>query len=540
MTASVARADAVVIGAGFAGLYALHTLRERGLDVVGIEAADAVGGTWLFNRYPGARCDLESIEYSYSFSKEIEQEWEWTELMPAQPEIEAYLNFVADRLDLRPLIRFETMVTGLTYDEISATWSVQTEAGDRYEASYVVAATGLLSVPIDPDIPGMADFAGTSVFSSRYPREGVDFDGKRVGIIGTGSTGVQATPRIAEHAEHLYVFQRSAAYTFPSTSRPYEPGELDQLKAQYPAIRAAQREAMAGAARTSAFSVMAEAGTRPPLRTATREEQLAALDEYGRVGALFWCDVAYDMEAAEMARQLYGEAIARTVKDPATAAALIPSYPFGCKRPIIDEGYYDAFNRDNVSLVDLTATPIERITPTGIQTSAGHIDLDLMFYATGFDGLTGALTRMDVRGRGGASLREQWTNDGPGAYLGLQVAGFPNLFIVGGPGGPGALANVAAALEIQIDWIADCIDHVRSTGRRAVEPDPETQAEWVGLMSSLVEGTVVLHPSCNSWWNGANVAGKKRIFMSFAAGLPEYRARCEAAATSGYQGFVFA
>jgi cation diffusion facilitator CzcD-associated flavoprotein CzcO len=345
---------------------------------------------------------------------------------------------------------------------------------------------------------------------------------------------------IAREADHLYVFQRSAAYTFPSTSRAYEPGEFDRLKADYPSIRATQRESAAGAARTSAFSVMGEAMSRPPLRTATREEQLAALDEYGRVGAMFWSDVSYDMEAAEMARQLYGEAIARTVKDPTTAAALVPSYPFGCKRPIIDEGYYDAFNRDNVSLVDLTKTPIERITPTGIQTSAEHIELDLLFYATGFDGLTGALSRMDIRGRGGASLRDIWTNDGPGAYLGLLVSGFPNLFIVGGPGGPGALANVAAALEVQIDWIADCIDHVRESGNRAVEPDPVVQSEWVDHMNSLVEGTVVLHPSCNSWWNGANVPGKKRMFMSYAAGLPEYRRRCEEAATTGYQGFVFA
>jgi len=532
--------DAIVIGAGFSGLYALHKLRGLRLRTWVIEQADRVGGTWLWNRYPGARCDLESVEYSYSFSKDIEQEWVWTESMPAQPEIEAYLNFVADRLDLRRDIQFETRVVSLTFDEPAAMWVVKTDRGDRHRARFIVAATGLLSVPLDPAIAGMQVFAGKSVFSSRYPREGVEFDGKRVALIGTGSTGVQATPVLARQAKHLYVLQRSAAYTAPSTVRPFEPGEFEALKADYPAIRTAQRQARAGAARTGAFNVMAQAATRPPLKAASREQQLRAIDELGVVGALFWCDVMTDMEASEMARRLYGDAVARIVRDPETAASLVPTYPFGCKRPIIDDGYYETFNRDNVTLVDLRKAPIEEITPSGIRTAQGFFEVDTIFYATGFDAMTGALTRMDIRGNGGILLRDAWTREGPGSYLGLQVAGFPNLFMVIGPGSPGALANVATSLEFQIDWIGDCIAHIRERGLRTVEARSDAQAAWVKHMNSLVEGSVALHPSCNSWWIGANVPGKKRMFMSYAGGMPEYRRRCEEVAAAGYAGFALA
>ncbi len=528
--------DAVIVGAGFSGLYALQKLRQLGLRTRAIELGDGVGGTWLWNRYPGARCDIESIEYSYSF-EEIQQEWAWTDSMPGQLEIEAYLNFVADRLDLRRDIQFNTRVTALTFDENSGTWAVETDRGDRLHAPFIVAATGLLSVPVDPVIPGMDAFGGVSVLSSRYPREGVDFSGRRVALIGTGSTGVQATPVLARQAEHLYVLQRSAAYTFPTTNRPFEEGELEALKAQYPEIRAAQRAAMAGAARTSAFTVMSQAPMRPALKSATREEQLRAIDELGVAGALFWSDVTSDMEASELARRLYGEAIARIVKNPETAASLVPAYPFGCKRPIIDDGYFETFNRDNVTLVDLRKGAIQEITPRGIQTAQGLFEVDVIFYATGFDAMTGALTRIDVRGRNGDLLRDVWTRDGPGSYLGLQVAGFPNLFMVAGPGSPGALANVVSSLELQIDWIADCVAHMREGGYRTIEPRPDAQTAWVDHMSALVEGSVVLHPTCNSWWIGSNVPGKKRTFMSYAGGIPEYRRQCEEAATAGFAGF---
>jgi len=530
--------DAIVIGAGFSGLYALHKLRALGLRTRAFEQADGVGGTWLWNRYPGARCDLESIEYSYSFSKEIEQEWNWTELMPAQPEIEAYLNFAADRLDLRRDIRFNTRVAALAFDETTATWCMETDCGERYRAQFVIAATGLLSVPLDPAFPGMETFAGEAVFSNRYPRDGVAFDGRRVALIGTGSSGVQSVPVVARAAQHLYVLQRSAAYTLPSPARVYEPGEFEALKADYVAIRDAQRSARAGAARTSAFAVMAQAEARPPLKTASRAEQLRAIEEYGVQGALFWSDVTHDMEAGDMARRLYGEAVARIVNDPETAASLVPDYPFGCKRPIIDSGYYETFNRDNVTLVDLKKTPIVEIAAQGIRTTQDFLEVDTILYATGFDAMTGALTRIDIRGRDGARLREKWSAEGPASYLGLLVAGFPNLFTLIGPGSPGALANVVSSLEFQVDWVADCIAHLRARGLRTVEANGEAQAAWVDHMNALVEGSVALHPSCNSWWNGANVPGKKRVFTSYASGLPEYRRHCEEATARGYAGFT--
>ena len=530
--------DAVVIGAGFSGLYALHKLRQLGLRATILEAGDGPGGTWLWNRYPGARCDIESIEYSYSFDEELQREWVWTETMPAQPEIEAYANHVADRLDLRRDIRFHTRVTELAYDDRAQVWTIGTESGDRLRARFVIAATGMLSAPLDPAIPGMERFAGTSVFTSRYPKDGVDFGDRRVALIGTGSTGVQATPVIARSAAHLHVLQRSAAYTFPTTSRPFEPGELDQLKAGYDRIRAAQRQAYPGTARTSAFTFMSNAAARPKLMAATREEQLAALDEFGAAGAFYWSDVTTDMDANDRARELYGEAIARIVRDPETAASLVPTYPFGCKRPIIDDGYFEAFNRDNVTLVDLRKDPLVEVTESGVRTERRSLDVDVIVYATGFDGLTGALSRIDIRGRGGASLSELWAG-GPASYLGLQVAGFPNLFMVAGPGGTGALANVLTSLELQVDWIGDCLQYMGEQGHRCIEATPQAQDAWDQHLHSLVEGSVVLHPSCNSWWIGANVPGKKRVFMSYAGGIPEYRRRCQEAASAGYRGFRF-
>lgn len=529
--------DAVVIGAGLSGIYALYRFRELGLHTRVFEAGDGLGGTWLWNRYPGARCDIESVEYSYSFSDEIQQEWIWTETMPAQAEIEAYVNFVADRLDLRRHVQLGTMVTALTYDEAVGEWEIETDAGDRLRATFVVAATGMLSVPLDPAIPGRETFAGTSLFSSRFPREGFDFTGKRVAVIGTGSTGVQTTPVVARQAGHLFVLQRSAAYTFPTTSRPFRPGELDDLKTRYPEIRVAQREAFPGTARLSAFTFQANAFTRPALKTATREEQLAALDELGVAGALFWSDVTTDMEANELARRLYGEAVARIVKDPETALSLVPTYPFGCKRPIVDDGYFETFNRDNVTLVDLRKDPIVAVEPEGIRTEGNFFELDVIFYATGFDAMTGALTRIDIRGRDGILLRDVWSAEGPATYLGMTVAGFPNLFLVSGPGSPGALANVPTSLELQIDWMGDFVEHLRRNDLRTIEVTEKAQQEWLHHTNSLVEGTVVLHPSCNSWWIGANVPGKKRVFMSYAGGIPEFRRRCLEEAAAGYPGF---
>lgn len=532
--------DVLVIGAGFSGLYALHRLRGLGLRTLVLEMADSVGGTWLYNRYPGARCDIESIEYSYSFSDEIQQECVWTETMPAQPEIEAYLNFVADRLDLRGDICFSTMVVAMTFDEHAATWALETEAGKTFVAPFVVAASGILSVPLEPDIAGMDTFAGPSLFTSRWPEGGFDLSGRRVGVIGTGSTGVQLIPVVAQEAAHLHVFQRSPAYTLPWQVRAFEPGELDEMKARYHEIRAAQRKSPVGAARLSAFSLMFEMIKSPPIKTASRDEQLRAIEENGVLGALNWGDVFFDIEANQLAAKLYGEAVARIVKDPETAAALTPSHPFGCKRPIIDLGYYDTFNRENVTLVDLRDGQIREVTPTGIQTESELYELDVLIYATGFDAMTGALTRIDVRGRNGISLRDFWSSEGPLTYLGLAVAGFPNLFIVQAPGSPSAATNFVAALEQHVEWIGDCIGYLKANGCRVIEALPDAQREWMEHTTSLVAPTVLVHPTCNSWYNGGNVPGKKRMYMGYTAGIPEYRRRCDEVAATGYPGFVLA
>jgi cyclohexanone monooxygenase len=537
---SSARFDAIVIGAGFSGLYALHRLRQLGIHAAVLEKAENVGGTWLFNRYPGARCDIESIEYSYSFSEEIQQEWVWTETMPTQPEIEAYLNFVADRLDLRRDIRFDTDVVAMTFDEEAEEWAVETAAGEVLVAPFVVAASGILSVPLEPDFPGMDAFAGASLYTSRWPKGGFDLTGKRVGVIGTGSTGVQLIPVVARQAEQVYVFQRSPAYTLPWQVRAFEAGELDEMKARYSEIRAAQRQHPVGAARLSAFSVMLEMITRPPLKTASREDQLRAIEDNGVIGALSWGDVFFDIEANRMAARLYGEAVARIVKDPETAASLVPSHPFGCKRPIIDQGYYDTFNRDNVTLVDLRKGPILEVTPTGISTEQGSYDLEVIVYATGFDAMTGALTRIDVRGRGGMSLRDFWAVEGPFSYLGLAVAGFPNLFIVQAPGSPSAATNFVAALEQHVEWISECITYLRANDHSTIEALPDAQREWIEHTTSLVAPTVLVHPTCNSWYNGGNVPGKKRMYMGYTAGIPEYRRRCDEIAAAGYTGFKLA
>jgi cation diffusion facilitator CzcD-associated flavoprotein CzcO len=535
-----ARFDVIVIGAGFSGLYALHRLRELGVRARVLEMAENVGGTWLFNRYPGARCDIESIEYSYSFSDEIQQEWVWTETMPTQPEIEAYLNFVADRLDLRRDISFNTEVVAMTFDEEAGEWLVETWAGETFIAPFVVAASGILSVPLEPQITGMDTFAGPSLYTSCWPKDGVDLSGKRVGVIGTGSTGVQLIPVVARQAGHLSVFQRSPAYTLPWEVRAFEPGELDEMKSRYDEIRAAQRQHPVGAARLSAFSVLLEMLAKPPLKAATREQQLRAIEENGVVGALSWGDIFFDIEANQLAAQLYGEALARIVKDPETAASLVPSHPFGCKRPIIDQGYYETFNRDNVTLVDLRKGPIREVTPTGIDTGQGFHELDVIIYATGFDAMTGALTRIDIRGRDGMSLRDFWAEEGPLSYLGLAVAGFPNLFIVQAPGSPSAATNFVAALEQHVEWIGECIAYLRAHDYRTIEALPEAQREWIEHTTSLVASTVLVHPTCNSWYNGGNVPGKKRMYMGYTAGIPEYRRRCDEIAAAGYSGFKLA
>jgi cation diffusion facilitator CzcD-associated flavoprotein CzcO len=528
--------DAIVIGAGFGGLYMQYKLRELGFRSRVLEMGDGVGGTWYWNRYPGARVDVEGIEYSYSFSKEIEQDWNWSELMPSQPEIERYLNFVADRLDLRRDIQFATKVVAATYDDTAARWTVDTDRGERFSAHFVVAATGCLSAPLTPAIEGIKTFAGVRLYTNQYPKEGFDFTGKRVAVIGTGSSGVQAIPVIAEQAAHLFVLQRSAAFTRPANNRPIPPEEMQELKADYPELRRRQLEAFAGTLRFGAVTLPA-APPEDRIMTAPVDVRLAKIDELGWGAPWAWADIMLDTEANQAGVDLYAELIRRTVADPDTAEALVPHYPIGCKRLIIDTNYFDTFNRDNVTLVDLRKGGIERITPDGVRTEQGDIAVDVIVFATGFDAMTGALDRIDIRGRNGERLRDVW-DGGPRTLLGLQVAGFPNFFTITGPGSPSVHTNMVIAIEQHVDWIGDCLIHLREHGRRAIEATAEAQDEWVEHVASLVVGTIRASESCNSWYLGANVPGKPRVYLAYTAGQPLYRQKCDAVAAAGYEGFA--
>jgi cation diffusion facilitator CzcD-associated flavoprotein CzcO len=525
--------DVAVIGAGFAGIYMLHKLRELGIKARVLEAGDGVGGTWYWNRYPGCRVDVQSIEYQFTFSKEIDQEYEWSELNAPQPQVEAYLNHVTDRLDLRRDMRFATRVTALTFDESSATWTIETETGERLVSHFVVAATGCLSAPLEPDIKGLQTFEGTSLYTNRFPEGGYDFTGKRVAVIGTGSSGVQCVPVIAEAAEHLYVFQRSAAYTVPSRTRPFEPGELDELKKGFDEMREKMRASAIGIV---GRGVLTGITGRKILETPMKE-RLAMLDELGLRAILEFDDVMRDFEASRAATELYAEMVKRIVKDPETANSLIPHYPFGCKRLISDRDYFVTYNRPNVTLVDLLKGGISEITPGGIATEQGFFDLDVIVYATGFDAVTGSLSRIDVRGRHGQSLADVWKSEGPVSYLGLQVAGFPNLFTITGPGSPSVLSNMVISIEDHVEWIADCITYLGKNGFRHIEANPLAQHEWVVHTASLANGTIRAAESCSSWYLGANIPGKPRVFMPYLGGLPQYRQKCDAVAESGYEGF---
>jgi cation diffusion facilitator CzcD-associated flavoprotein CzcO len=534
--------DVLVVGAGFGGLTMLHRLRERGFTMQGVEMGEGVGGTWFWNRYPGARVDVQSVEYSLSISKEVQDEWTWTELMAPQEELERYVNFVADRLDLRRHIKFDTRVTAMTWDEASAAWTIETDQGDRWRSRFVVTAVGCLSAPLEPAIEGLHSFTGDTLYTNRFPKAGYDFSGKRVAIVGTGSSGVQATPVVARQAEHLWVFQRSAAYTMPAGNRPWAPGEFEALREDYDTIRAAQLASALGAARFGAVAINPTAAPPPNILDLTQDERLARLDREGWLAAtpFAWADVGVSMEANRAAQALYAEMIRREVKDPETAAALVPHYPMGCKRPIIDIGYFETFNRDNVTLVDLRKGAIRRVTPEGIETGQGSFPLDVIVYATGFDAMTGALNRIDIKGRNGRLMREAWIAEGPRSYLGLMVAGFPNLFTITGPGSPSVLTNMIASIEQHSEWIGDCLDHLRVSDRRCIEAEPEAQEAWVGHVAELAGGGVRVHESCTSWYLGANIPGKVRVYMPYAGGLNVYRERCAEIASTGYAGFALA
>ncbi len=528
--------DVIVVGAGFGGLYALYKLREQGLRVRVLEAGAGVGGTWYWNRYPGARCDVPSVEYSYSFSRELEQEWNWTEVMAGQPEILSYLNHVADRFDLRRDIQLETRVAQARFDEADCCWFVLTTSGEELKARFCVMATGCLSAPNTPDIPGKADFAGAVYHTGAWPHEDVDFTGLRVGVVGTGSSGVQAIPVLAQSAAQLTVFQRTPNYTVPAGNRPLADADRDRAKAAYEIIRARERESYAGII----FGFGGHALVLPTERIleTSPEQRRAALDEDAFGALRRYSDIQSDPRANELACEMYREMLRRIVDDPDVAERLSPrGYPLGCKRPVIDTDYLPTFNRENVTLVDLRRGEIERITPSGVQTAQGYFGLDVLIWATGFDAMTGTLLRIDVRGRRNLGLDRAWA-EGPRSYLGLQTHGFPNFFTLTGPMSPSVLSNMVVSIEQHVDWIAGCIRYLDEHELATIEATAEAEAAWIEHVQKLAQGTMWVSPSCNSWYLGTNIPGKPRVFMPYVGGVGTYRKHCDRVAAQGYEGFV--
>ena len=525
------RYDAVVVGAGFAGLYMLYRLRGIGLSVRVYEAGDGVGGTWYWNRYPGARCDVESMDYSYSFSDELQQEWRWTERYASQPEILRYINHVADRFDLRRDIQLSTRVTEAVFDEHTARWMIRTDRGDELSTGFCIMATGCLSEPqLPPPFPGIETFEGSWYHTGRWPHEGVDFTGQRVAVIGTGSSAIQSVPLIAEQAKHLTVFQRTPNYSIPAHNVPLDPEHERQVKAGYTEFRQAARQSRIGfvvpVTETPALSVSAE----------EREREYEARWQRGGLGFGFsFPDLLIDEQANETAAEFFRNKIRSIVQDPAVAATLAPrGYPLGTKRMCVDTDYYVTFNRDNVTLIDLRKTPIETITPHGLRTTEKNYEVDAIVFAIGYDAMTGALSRIDVRGRGGIALRDKWRG-GPRSYLGLAVAGFPNLFTITGPGSPSVLSNMIVSIEQHVDWIANCIADLMERGGRTIEATTEAEEGWVSHVNDV--GHMTLYPRANSWYMGANIPGKPRIFMPYIGGVGVYRQTCEEIAADGYRGF---
>jgi cation diffusion facilitator CzcD-associated flavoprotein CzcO len=507
--------DAIVIGAGFAGLYQLHCLRDRlGFKVKVLEAGAGIGGTWYWNRYPGARCDSESHGYCYTFSKELYETWEWSERYPGQAEILRYLNFVADRLELKRDIQLDTRVTTAAFDEAQNLWTVTTANGQTFAAPYLISAVGCLSTANVPDIPGRETFKGRALHTGQWPHEGVDFSGQRVGMIGTGSTGIQAAPVIAETAKHLTVFQRTANYSVPARNAPLTPDFKRHVRAHHDDIRAVTQETSNG----------------HPFRILDRSVFDVSAEERARI-----YEAAWDVGGLQF-RAGFND-ILHVVKNPETAAKLADiDHPYGAKRPPIDTGYFETYNRPNVALVDLLADPITAITPNGVKTQSQSFDLDILVYATGFDAMTGPLLRMDIRGRGDAKLANAWAA-GPETYLGLQVAGFPNLFIITGPGSPSVLVNMPVAIEQHAEWITDCIAQMRSQGFKRIEPKPQSVARWQADVQTAANATL-LPTVKHSWYLGANVPGKPRVFMPYVGGMARYRQICAEVAANSYEGFV--
>lgn len=531
--------DAVIVGAGFAGLYMLHRLRKLGLTALVFEQGDNVGGTWYWNRYPGARCDAESLAYSFSFSPELEQQWEWSERYATQPEILRYAEHVADRFDLRRDIRFNSRVSSAVFDQVSGRWNLTTDAGAQASAQFCIMATGCLSVPQRPDIAGLDDYQGDLHQASLWPHEGVDFTGKRVGVIGTGSSAIQAIPVIAEQAKHLTVFQRTPNFSVPAVNGVLDPHWVAQFKTHYRAHRNNHKQGLG----QGFGDLQIEPEEQGPVvmegSELTDAQLQEVLERYWQTGGAQFMGAVGDALVSEEVNRAFASfvhaKIRATVKDAAVAEALCPKdHPIGTKRICVDTNYYDTYNRANVRLVDVKAEPIERITATGVQVGEEHHDIDVLVLATGFDAMTGALLNMDIRGANGVALADAW-QAGPVSYLGLGVAGFPNLFTITGPGSPSVLSNMLVSIEQHVDWLTDCIAHMKEERLDRIEAETEAQSEWVSHVNEVAQAT--LFPKGGSWYLGANVDGKPRVFMPYAGGVGAYREVCDGVAQQGYRGF---
>jgi cation diffusion facilitator CzcD-associated flavoprotein CzcO len=540
------RFDVVVVGAGFSGMYALFTLRAMGLSVRVFEQGAGVGGTWYWNRYPGARCDAESLEYCYSFSEELQQEWEWSERYAQQPEILRYLNHVADRFDLRREIQLNTTITSVHYDEELSCWEVAADSGERVTARYVIMASGALSARNEPPFPGLGEFSGRWYQTSAWPHERVDVSGLGVGVVGTGSTAIQAIPILAEAAEQLFVFQRTPNFSVPARNRGLSPEHVAHFKHRYAEHRASARYSRQG---TSAVRDFEEPGFGLPpapnpksaleVSDAERRAEYERRWRFGGAPEMLsaYSDLVKDESANETVAEFVREKIRATVDDPRVAELLCPrDHPLGTKRICVDTNYYETYNRPNVTLVDARSAPIQEITAKGIRTTQQTYELDVIVFAIGFDALTGSLTRVDITGPSGRTLRSEWT-DGPRTYLGLAVSGFPNLFIVTGPGSPSVLSNMVTSIEQHVDWIAGIIRHAQERGIDRVEATQDAQNQWSDHVRAVADST--LYPRANSWAMGANVPGKPRAFLPYAGGVGAYREICDEIAADGFRGFAF-
>ncbi|MBH64106.1 MAG: cyclohexanone monooxygenase [Alphaproteobacteria bacterium] len=522
--------DVLIVGAGFAGLYMLYRMRELGFSSRVFEAGSGVGGTWYWNRYPGARCDVNSMEYSYQFSDDLQQEWEWTERFPTQPEILRYADHVADRFDLRRDIQFNTRVTAASFNDEAGVWIITTDDGAEVSAKFCITAMGCLSEPNFPKFRNIDAFDGPIYHTGRWPHEEVDFTGQRVAVIGTGSSGIQAIPVIAEQAEHLYVFQRTASYSIPARNAPLDPEFVRETKANYAEVRKRVRQTVQGM--LTRFNPASALEVTPEERQREYESRWV-LGGFGFMAA--FADLLSDERANDTAAEFVRGKIRETVKDPDVAEALLPRNIIGAKRLCIDTDYYATFNRPNVTLVDVNDSPIERMTRDVIVTKGEEYRVDSIVFATGFDAITGALLKVDIRGRGGVKLRDKWIK-GPRAYLGLATTDFPNLFMITGPGSPSVLSNVIVSIEQHVDWIGECLQYMRNHGATRIEPRQTAEDDWITHVNEVADAS--LRSKVGSWYDGANIPGKARIFMPYIGGLPEYAEKCADVAAHGYKGFV--